>query len=298
MYQNFFIMKRISIILIFCLIFSTIPTSKVFAYANTKEDVVVYQDGIKYEISMDDNMNLLVISNDDSSNLVYSEIDNNGNFIFETEGSACFTGKINELSYETVDVEVMDTDGKLLETYDNIDDLDCSDSYEGQASFTLTTGIVITFAQVLSVLINTGIVIVIASVSYITGTKFREKVNELSATEQAQAKNLYYKAYINGEEDNGSNVFIAPKGISKTAAASYIKASRSNNVYSFTGKMAKAVIEAAGYIPSVSENHYDSKTARGSWYYDHYHPNGMSKPKPHAFYGTPRLRKDFGGNIG
>lgn len=298
MYQNTFKMKRISIVLIICLLFGMIPTSRMVVHANTEDETIVYQDGIQYEISLDDDMNLIVYVNDERGDCAYSEIDKNGNFIFEREGEELFVGEINELSFEEVDVEVKDAEGDIIETYEDISDLDCSDSYEGQASFTLTTGVVITFAQVLSALINAGIVIVVASVAFITGTKFREKVNGLSATDQSKAKSLYYKAEIRDEQDLGSNVFINPKGIKKSAAASYIKASRENSVYSFTAKMAKGVIEAAGYVASGTENHYDSVKARGVWYYDHYHPNGMSKPKPHSFYGTPKPRKNFGGNIG
>ena len=275
-----------------------LPIGKTKAYATTEDDIVIYQDGVEYVFTLDDDMNIIIEAETDAGNQAAACIEQDGDFEFETtskEGDVLFSGTINELTAQTIDAEVKNDDGQVVATYTDIEQIDAEDSYTGQTELLIAQGITITFEQVLSALISAGIALVVSSLTYIVAAKFISKVNNLSSANRAKAKELYYKAYINKKANGDSDVFLHHKGMKITAAANYINAKKTNNVYSFTATTAKAVISKAGHVAVGSEIHNSGKTY--GRYYRHYHPK-ISGTRPHSFYGTGQMGTLWGGNIG
>ncbi len=292
--------KIISLLLTISMIICVIPLNQAtYVYANEEAVNTIYQEGIVYSISLDDSLNLIVNAEGDNGNKATAEIQSNGNFVFETttdNQTEYYSGVINELSEESLNAQLKDENGRVVESYTSIEELESYNQYEGQLALPLWPGVVITFGQVLSVLIAGGIIIMIGGVAYIVGSTFRTKINELSAEDKNKAKGLYYKAAI-----KNSNVFIHNDGMKKDKAATYLKASRYNCVYSFTATMAKSVITAMGYTPYSNkwpdgESHEGGK--KSGWYYKHYHPKELKGDRQHSFYGSAIMASEFGTNIG
>ncbi|MGL5260639.1 MAG: hypothetical protein ACRC7V_11065 [Lachnospiraceae bacterium] len=176
--------------------------------------------------------------------------------------------EIEELSYNDVEVDVVDDDGEVVESFDSPDDV-IEDTYDGQAAVVVVvTGI--TVGTLITAILEAAACIAIAGVIYY-GAKAAVKAIEKSSSKQK----YYYKAYIYDK-----NVFIAIKNsISKASAVSRIKSGL--NVYTYTASLAKSAVTATGLGCSSK----DISDLSGKIRFWHYHT--VPKNKSHIFFGLP-----------
>lgn len=201
----------------------------------------------------------------------YLEISSDGDGIAtvydeEEEQYTEYLLEIDELSYDDMDIDVIDG-GEIIESFDDIDDI-INDSYEGQATVAVITGI--TIQTLITAILKAAACIAVAGVIYY-GAKAAVKAIQKNSSK----KKSYYKAYIYNK-----NVFISLKSkISKKSAVKRIKSGL--NVYTYTASLAKSAVLATGRKCSSKEIS-DLKGKVRLW---HYHT--IPKNKSHIFFGVP-----------
>lgn len=175
---------------------------------------------------------------------------------------------INDLSYNDVDVDIIDDDGDVVDSYENVDDL-IDDTYDGQVAVTVVTGI--TVGALITAILEAAACIAVAGVIYY-GAKAAVKAIEKDSKQQK----YYYKAYVYKK-----NVFIAIESrISKASAVSRLKSGLS--IYTYTSGLAKSAVKATGWGCTKKE----ISDLKGKIRFWHYHTS--KRLGEHAFFGLPR----------
>lgn len=242
---------------------------------------------MEFNITLNDDFEIEVEGHTEVSD-AFMLIDQNGNGEVEIENdernvdSEEYELEIEDLSRNDVDIEVYE-DGDKIEEISSVNEI-IEDTYNGQAAIAICAGgVVISLGMILEALLAAMLAVVIAGVLYIVINKFYSQVQASTKTKKEKVKKYYYSAAIwKGQ------VVVSPKAISKSKAIARVK--KNLSVYSFSAKMAKAVIKQAGCYCSKPE--IDKRRLKGHLYLYHYH-KANAKGHPihtggfHSFYGTP-----------
>jgi hypothetical protein len=116
--------------------------------AESTEEQIVYVDGNEISVSVNAETGTIVAQSTDRNDDSYLEISSNGESVVtvydETEEKFDnYSLEIEELSYNDVDVDVVDDDGEVVESFDSPDDV-IEDAYDGQAAVVVVvTGITV-----------------------------------------------------------------------------------------------------------------------------------------------------------
>ena len=253
----------------------------------------VYYDGAESEVNLDIETGNIIVSgesNGSEGTLSLSgdeAIINIENEHLPDENYVC---EVNELSQESVDVNVYDQDGKLVDTYNSYDEI-VDEAYEGQIALTAGQIAIMALGAVL-LYVASVYIIQKSGITYIMADYFTKAIAKAKEAVRTKARSYYYPAVI-----SGSVVYIDPHGVNLNAAAKLVK--RDSSIYSYTATMAKKVITTAGYIPcnsngvqNASELHNGAKQ-KGSYQFRHYHRGKMNSrgtisksSNCHSLYGS------------
>lgn len=245
----------------------------------------VYVDGVKFNVSINDNYEIEVAGHTDTSDAFLLVNQNGiGNLSIDNDSliaeSADYKLDIENLSMTDADVDIYEN-GIKTDEISSVEEI-FEDNYDGQVSI-VAGGVTITVGMVLEAMVAALLAVVISEVLFIVVTKFYSKVQEAAKEKREKVKKYYFKAAIwNGQ------VVVAPKAISKSKAVARVKANQS--IYSFTASMAKSIINQAGYRYSPAE--IDGKRYKGHVYLWHYHKankkgHAIHDGGFHSFYGAP-----------
>lgn len=261
------------------------------AQENALSSEVVYVDGVKYEVSIDNNYNIIVegsnyeteatmvLNSNLEGNISISDNEMEENYSVEIasleSNDVVNVESIKEIKddfeYDDVEIIITDTNDEDVLFCDDIDEL-LADEYEGQASIAISAG-VITVSGMLTALIKASIVVTVAGVTCYAVDKIIEKVKKKS-------KQYYYKAYR-----CANTVVINPYPISKASAVSLVLCGA--DVYTYKKSFAKSVMKETYLGYYGPENHW--KPGKVGFFFNHYHLNLHKKGKnsSHVFYGVP-----------
>ena len=283
--------KGLAIILSCIMVFNTM---NVTAFAEETEPYgSTYVDGIRYNVTVDSDYNIIIEAETDQSSgcmildknltgVVNIECDNNTES-YEIEISSLqldeadfATEYLTEgIQYSQIEVLIEDEDNEKLVYCDNIEDI-IADEYTGQAAEVVTIKVVegvITITGMLTALLQLAIVVVVVGVVCYAVDAIIAKIKE-------KCKQYYYKAYI-----AANTVVIDPNPISLNSAVSRIKSGL--NVYTYTRSKAKNVMDAT-YQPYYGPEHH-WKNGKEGFFFNHYHllSHTMGKNDAHMLYGVP-----------
>lgn len=278
--------KIVSVVVLMVLVTNlTAPAAK--ANSDLLYEDMVFIDGAVYNVFVDFDGNVYVEGemNNTSSSM---QIDNNGNgtVVLDSEDNTSdeYKVEIEDLNKDNVDVEILDENNKILEEYNDYEEL-IEDTYEPQAFVEIAI-----FAEIVYLilcLIATTAIMYVGNVCYIMAKDFCKSVAKASAKQKQRSFNSYYPAYIK------SNVtYISSKDISLKEAAARLLTLQ--NIYTYYSANAKKAVIQTGYSPKGPEIHTGSKNVKGKYVFYHYHPghtnskNIMEKSlDSHALYGDP-----------
>lgn len=242
------------------------------AMESNKISQVVYVDGVKFLYTIENDGTTVVESMDDE-NYGKLELSNKGEAdveVMSEDGDLeTFNVEIEDLTEDNVDIVVQDDKDKLIEEYDDIDEI-LEDSYDGQTAVATVT--VISFTTLLKVLVIVSATVVIGGITYHAATKAYEAIRQ-----SRQSQKYYYRASLS----NGSVYIAYTSKLTQKQAAARIK--RGQNIYTYTGSQARAAVLASG--KRVSKAEIDKNRKKGKIYFYHYHTS--PKNGSHAWYGKP-----------
>lgn len=279
--------KYIGLFLVVVLIVNLISVS-VCAQEN-KIAETVYVEGVKFNVFLDDNMNVVVEGNS-ALNKACMILEPDGNaeleLLNETDDKSMeeYEIEIVDLQMDNVDVEVCQ-EGEMVEEFTDLEDI-TEDEYDGQVGIVIGAGVVITIGMVLEALLAACLAVIIGGIVYIVATKFYSAVQAASKTKREKARKYYYAANI-----WKGKVVIVPKAITKSKAIARVK--KNQSVYSFSSTLARKIITQSGcfYYPTRSRGEIDLNRRKGNVYLYHYHKgtnNGHAYHNGfHSFYGAP-----------
>ena len=233
----------------------------------------VYVDGIKYEVSVNDDLNVVVktVGLEKQSQLVlYADGTALAKIANPNEQTERFTVDFEKLDSEHIDATVYQK-GKLVENIDGMSDLDETD-YSGQIPFIFIGAV--TLEGLLVALMNTAITIVRSGIVWYAVHSILEDINQM--------KNTFFKAYL-----VKNFLYINPKSISFTNAVNRIKIGK--NIYTFKSQNAYQCVDATGLGIIGPEINIRKDLLDNNIYYYHYHTSNRNGS--HAFYGLPRFPK-------
>jgi hypothetical protein len=238
----------------------------------------VYADGMEYLYKFTLEEGITIKTADGEAELT---IDNYGNGVAKVEEfgeEKEYQLEVKELSYEKVDVEVINEEGVKVEEYKEYDDL-VKDEYIGQ---TVLVGFSVSvLGIVLTVLLAMGVI------AYINGdlhVLVSEVVSAIQAT--AQLVNAYFSATFTS---NKAYVLINPVSISASSAVNRIGLGL--NVYTLLPANALSIVNATGLTPASLHTNKNHASCDSCTYYSHYHTanhgSGASQNHAHSWYGFP-----------
>lgn len=248
--------------------------TNVFALPNNSNLTtnIVYVDGNAIKVSVNSRTGLITaesLSRKDDSCLEISMDGDAVTTVYDPEEDEYvnYALEINDLSQDEVDIEVIDDEGNIVDSYEEVDDL-LEDTYEGQAAVTVLTGI--TVGSLITAVLKVAACIAVAGVVYY-GAKAAVKTIQRTRSKQK----YYYKAYIYNK-----NVFIAIRhSISKAAAINRLR--KRQNIYTYTSTLAKSAVLGTGLGCTRKE----ISDLRGKIRFYHYHT--ANRNGSHAFFGLP-----------
>lgn len=254
----------------------------------------VYVDGVEYNVEFDPVEGNLIVSGEtdisEGTLVLTSSGDATINIENKNQVDESYILEIEELSEDSVDIEVYDENGDLTEYYDEYEQL-VEDGYEGQTA--VSVSLVVGAAVLLC--ITTSYIIIKSGVVYCIADAFTKAVSKAKTAAKEKARSYYYPAFL--KTVNGRTyVYINPQGINVNAAATLVKGGAS--IYSYTAAMARKVLTTAGYVPCSSKgvkNQAERHSSPGYQFY-HYHA-GRTNSKGtltktgsiHSLYGTEKF---------
>lgn len=234
---------------------------------------IVYVDGNKIKVTVDLNKRRVISQAAGNRDESYLEIDANGEgttTIFDEEEGEYIDYEldIDELSYEDVEIDVIDEMGDIAECYNDYEDI-VEDRYEEQAvAVTVVTGI--TVGTLITAILEVAACIVVAGIVF-----YGAKAAVAYIKKKSEQKKYYYKAYIYEK-----NVFInLSSKISRKSAVKRIRLGK--NVYTYTSSRARAIVLETGLGCTGAE----ISDLKGKIRFYHYHT--ANRNKAHSFYGEP-----------
>lgn len=256
----------------------------------------VYVDGVEFDIEFDPVEGNLIVSGESDISEGVLVLTNSGEATIDIENEKqadeSYILEIEELSEDSIDIEVYDDEGELTEYYDEYDEL-VEDVYEGQT----TMEIPLIIGAAILLYIATSYVIVNSGSTYCLADAFTKAVSKAKAAVKEKARGYYYPAVLK-TVNKRTYVYINPKGINVNKAAKLVKGGAS--IYSYTATMARKVLTTAGYVPCSSKgtkNQAERHSSAGYQFY-HYHA-GHTNSKGvlaktgsiHSLYGTAKYYK-------
>ena len=229
-----------------------------------------YSNGVRYEVSLDDE-GMVIVAGDDGSTI--RVVDDGKAIATVKEGNEVrtYNMEIETLTDDETNVSVYDEYGSLVYHVSDNDELDF---YTGQVAITAGTyiggGILVTILGIALKLIATCVV---AGIVYY-GAK--EAVQYIKKSSSRSAK--YYPAILY----KGNVVIAVMKPISKSSAVSRLRCG--NSIYTFTSTNARAAVVSTG-LGVLANSEIDKYRKRGYIYFYHYHT--ANRNGAHAWYGTP-----------
>lgn len=271
--------KVMSIILAMVLVLNGLVYSESSVFANnldSKNIETIYIDGIKYNITINEDLNIEVNTSVDGEefSLEVDKLSGEGNFtssdynIVASEYEVTVNSVVNE---DNLDVTIEDDIGNV-EEIDSLDDL-IDDNYEGQMVISGTLA-ALTGKAVLSALVAalalSAKVIVVLGVTYYAVDRVADKIKN---------------GFIYPALRRNNAVYIAPLATTKSKAINLVRAGK--DVYTIIRAHAKSIVISTGLGVTPSENHYYTSKNKGI-YFSHFHT--ANRNGAHSFYGLPKIR--------
>lgn len=253
----------------------------------------VFVDGVEYEVQIDPVAGSLIVSGETDTSEGNLILTNSGDAVIDIDNEnsidETYFLKIENLSENSVDIEVYDEEGTLTEYYDEYSDL-IEDAYDGQT--VVEVSLMIGAAVLLY--IATSYVIVKSGVVYCIADAFTKAVSKAETAVRKKSRNYYYPAILK-TINKRTYVYVNPKGINVNRAAALVKGGAS--IYSYTSAMARKVLTTAGYIPCSSKGvkNQSERHSSAGYQFCHYHA-GHTNSKGvlaktgsiHSLYGTAK----------